>query len=99
MEYEIIVGGKEEREKTISSLNEVIKLQEAMDAAKEHIKEQINGAYETYKTLVAEPMKKGAFSKQFKLIIAEHLAAKASETLETADSAKASYEVIKGSLI
>ena len=50
MEYEIIVGGKEEREKTISSLNEVIKLQEAMDAAKEHIKEQINEAHETYKT-------------------------------------------------
>lgn len=97
----IVVGGAEDREKLISNVNEVIRHKEMIAASNEAIKAIIGASYEQYCELVNEEsrLKKGKFSKQFKLIISEALEAKASEINEEAQEAVDSFELIKNKLI
>ena len=95
----IVIGGAEERQKLINTINEGIKLKETISSANESIKNIINNSYENYQGLTSDPIKKGKFSKQFKLIIEEALNAKATEVNSETQEAIESFELIKNKLI
>lgn len=95
----IVPADQVAREDLVAALNEYIKLQEVIESAKESMKAIVGAQYEKHVESVGDPLKKGKFSKQFKLVVQEHLAAKASEAVEENDNAVSAYEVLKNKLV
>lgn len=95
----IVIGGAEQRQKLVDNINMVIQLKETIASANESIKNVIANSYEDYTSLTADPIKKGKFSKQFKLIVSEALSAKATEVNNESQDAIEAFELIKNKLI
>lgn len=95
----IVPSDQTAREDLVKGLNEYIKLEEIIESSKEAMKNIVTSQYEKHSEQFSEPLKKGKFSKQFKLVVKEHLAAKASEAIQENDEAIGAYEVIKNKLI
>jgi len=98
-EINILPSGLDERQKFIDAVNNVIELKEAIKSATESIKNTIDNAYDNYTSITAEPLKKGKFSKQFKLVVSEALSAKATEVNNETQGAIEVFELIKNKLI
>lgn len=95
----ILPSGQEERQKFIDAVNSVLELKEIIASSTESIKSVIENAYDNYVSNTPDPLKKGKFTKQFKLVVAEALSAKATEVNNESQGAIEVFELIKNKLI
>ena len=96
----IVTAGVEDRELFVKEVNEIIKLREIVQSAKESEKMILNNLYEKHKELHGDnALKKGKFNKYTKSIVAEHLEAKVTEVANDSEESLSAYELVKSKLV
>ena len=96
----VVPSGVEDRELFVKEVNEIIKLREIVQSAKESEKMILNNLYEKHKELHGDnALKKGKFNKYTKSIIAEHLEAKVTEVANDSEESLSAYELVKSKLV
>ena len=96
----VVPSGVEDRELFIKEVNEIIKLREIVQSAKESEKMILNNLYEKHKELHGDnALKKGKFNKYTKSIVAEHLEAKVTEVANDSEESLSAYELVKSKLV
>ena len=96
----VVPSGVEDRELFVKEVNEIIKLREIVQSAKESEKMILNNLYEKHKELHGDnALKKGKFNKYTKSIVAEHLEAKVTEVANDSEESLSAYELVKSKLV
>lgn len=96
----VVPAGIEDREKFIKEVNDIIKLREVVQSAKESEKFILQNLYEKHKELHEDnALKKGKFNKYTKAIVAEHLEAKVTEVANDSEESLSAYELVKSKLV
>jgi len=96
----VVPAGTEDRDVFVKEVNEIIKLREIVQSAKDSEKVILQGLYDTHKYLHGDnALKKSKFNKYTKSIVAEHLSAKVTETATDSDEALSAYEIVKAKLV
>lgn len=96
----VVPAGVEDREQFVKEINEIIKLREVVQSAKESEKFILQNLYDKHKETHGDhALKKGKFNKYTKAIISEHLEAKVTETANDSDEALSAYELVKSKLV
>ena len=96
----VVPAGVEDRELFVKEVNEIIKLREIVQSAKESEKMILNNLYERHKELHGDySLKKGKFNKYTKSIVAEHLDAKVTEVANDSEESLSAYELVKSKLV
>lgn len=96
----VVPADVEDRELFVKEVNEVIKLREIVQSAKESEKMILSGLYEKHKELHGDnALKKGKFNKYTKAIVAEHLEAKVTEVANDSEESLSAYELVKSKLV
>lgn len=96
----VVPSGVEDRELFVKEVNEIIKLREIVQSAKESEKMILNSLYEKHKELHGDnALKKGKFNKYTKSIVAEHLEAKVTEVANDSEESLSAYELVKSKLV
>ena len=96
----VVPAGVEDRELFVKEVNEIIKLREIVQSAKESEKMILNALYEKHKELHGDnALKKGKFNKYTKSIVAEHLEAKVTEVANDSEESLSAYELVKSKLV
>ena len=96
----VVPAGVEDREFFVGQVNEIIKLREIVQSAKESEKMILNNLYEKHKDLHGDnALKKGKFNKYTKSIVAEHLEAKVTEVANDSEESLSAYEIVKSKLV
>ena len=96
----IVPAGVEDRELFVKEVNEIIKLREIVQSAKESEKMILNNLYEKHKELHGDnALKKGKFNKYTKSIVAEHLESKVTEVANDSEESLSAYELVKSKLV
>lgn len=96
----VVPAGIEDRDFFVGQINEVIKLREIVESAKESEKMILNNLYEKHKELHGDnALKKGKFNKYTKAIVSEHLSAKVTEAANDSDESLSAYELVKSKLV
>ena len=96
----VVPAGVEDRELFVKEVNEIIKLREIVQSAKESEKMILSGLYEKQKDLHGDnALKKGKFNKYTKSIVAEHLEAKVTEVANDSEESLSAYELVKAKLV
>lgn len=96
----VVPSGTEDRELFVKEVNEIIKLREVVQSAKESEKMILQGLYDTHKELHGDnALKKGKFNKYTKAIVAEHLEAKVTEVANDSEESLSAYELVKSKLV
>ena len=96
----VVPSGVEDRELFVKEVNEIIKLREIVQSAKESEKMILNNLYEKHKELHGDnALKKGKFNKYTKSIVAEHLDAKVTEVANDSEESLSAYELVKSKLV
>ena len=96
----VVPSGVEDRELFVKEVNEIIKLRDIVQSAKESEKMILNNLYEKHKELHGDnALKKGKFNKYTKSIVAEHLEAKVTEVANDSEESLSAYELVKSKLV
>ena len=96
----VVPSGVEDRELFVKEVNEIIKLREIVQSAKESEKMILNNLYEKHKELHGDnALKKGKFNKYTKSIVSEHLEAKVTEVANDSEESLSAYELVKAKLV
>ena len=96
----VVPSGVEDRELFVKEVNEIIKLREIVQSAKESEKMILNNLYEKHKELHGDnALKKGKFNKYTKSIVSEHLEAKVTEIANDSEESLSAYELVKSKLV
>ena len=96
----VVPSGTEDRELFVKEVNEIIKLREIVQSAKESEKMILNNLYEKHKELHGDnALKKGKFNKYTKSIVSEHLEAKVTEVANDSEESLSAYELVKAKLV
>lgn len=96
----VVPAGVEGREQFVKDINEIIRLREVVQSAKESEKSILKSLYDKHKETHGEnSLKKGKFNKYTKDIISEHLEAKVTEIANDSDEALSAYELVKSKLV
>lgn len=96
----VVPAGVEDRELFVKEVNEIIKLREVVQSAKESEKMILSSLYEKHKELHGDnALKKGKFNKYTKAIVAEHLEAKVTEVANDSEESLSAYELVKSKLV
>ena len=96
----VVPAGVEDRELFVKEVNEIIKLREIVQSAKESEKMILSSLYEKHKELHWDnALKKGKFNKYTKSIVAEHLEAKVTEVANDSEESLSAYELVKSKLV
>lgn len=96
----VVPSGVEDRELFVKEVNEIIKLREIVQSAKESEKMILNNLYEKHKELHGDnALKKGKFNKYTKSIVSEHLEAKVTEVANDSEESLSAYELVKSKLV
>lgn len=96
----VVPAGIEDRELFVKDVNEIIRLREVVESAKESEKMILNNLYEKHKELHGDnALKKGKFNKYTKAIVSEHLSAKVTEAANDSDESLSAYELVKSKLV
>lgn len=96
----VVPAGTEDRDVFVKEVNEIIKLREIVQSAKESEKMILNNLYEKHKELHGDnALKKGKFNKYTKSIVAEHLEAKVTEVANDSEESLSAYELVKSKLV
>ena len=96
----VVPAGVEDRELFVKEVNEIIKLREIVQSAKESEKMILNNLYEKHKELHGDnALKKGKFNKYTKSIVSEHLEAKVTEVANDSEESLSAYELVKAKLV
>ena len=96
----VVPAGVEDREFFVGQVNEIIKLREIVQSAKESEKMILSSLYEKHKELHGDnALKKGKFNKYTKSIVAEHLEAKVTEVANDSEESLSAYELVKSKLV
>ena len=96
----VVPSGVEDRELFVKEVNEIIKLREIVQSAKESEKMILNNLYEKHKELHGDnALKKGKFNKYTKSIVSEHLEAKVTEVANDSEESLSAYELVKARLV
>lgn len=96
----VVPAGVEDRELFVKEVNEIIKLREIVQSAKESEKMILSALYEKHKELHGDnALKKGKFNKYTKSIVAEHLEAKVTEVANDSEESLSAYELVKSKLV
>ena len=96
----VVPAGVGDRELFVKEVNEIIKLREIVQSAKESEKMILNNLYEKHKDLHGDnALKKGKFNKYTKSIVAEHLEAKVTEVANDSEESLSAYELVKSKLV
>ncbi|QEG08414.1 hypothetical protein HWC26_gp162 [Aeromonas phage 2L372X] len=96
----VVPAGVEDRELFVKEVNEIIKLREIVQSAKESEKMILSSLYEKHKELHGDnALKKGKFNKYTKAIVAEHLEAKVTEVANDSEESLSAYELVKSKLV
>lgn len=96
----VVPAGVEDRELFVKEVNEIIKLREIVQSAKESEKMILSSLYEKHKELNGDnALKKGKFNKYTKSIVSEHLEAKVTEVANDSEESLSAYELVKSKLV
>lgn len=96
----VVPAGTEDRDVFVKEVNEIIKLREIVQSAKDSEKVILQGLYDTHKDFHGDnALKKGKFNKYVKGVVSEHLDAKVTETATDSDEALSAYEIVKAKLV
>ena len=96
----VVPAGVEDRELFVKEVNEIIKLREVVQSAKESEKMILSNLYEKHKELHGDnALKKGKFNKYTKSIVAEHIEAKVTEVANDSEENLSAYELVKSKLV
>ena len=96
----VVPSGVEDREFFVGQVNEIIKLREVVQSAKESEKMILSTLYEKHKGIHGDnALKKGKFNKYTKSIVAEHLEAKVTEVANDSEESLSAYEIVKSKLV
>ena len=96
----VVPAGVEDREFFVGQVNEIIKLRDIVQSAKESEKMILSNLYEKHKELHGDnALKKGKFNKYTKSIVAEHLEAKVTEVANDSEESLSAYEIVKSKLV
>lgn len=96
----VVPAGVEDRELFVKEVNEIIKLREIVQSAKESEKMILGSLYEKHKELHGDnALKKSKFNKYTKAIVAEHLEAKVTEVANDSEESLSAYELVKSKLV
>ncbi len=100
VQVNVVPSGVEDRELFVKEVNEIIKLRDIVQSAKESEKMILNNLYEKHKELHGDnALKKGKFNKYTKAIVAEHLEAKVTEVANDSEESLSAYELVKSKLV
>lgn len=96
----VMPSSPEMRDQFAKDVNEIIKLRDVVQSAKESEKNILTKMYEDHKAERGDnALKKGKFNKRIKGILAEYFSAKKTEELTEAEEVLTDYQTIKNKLI